>query len=170
MRGDSGFTLFDLLVAVAILGLLTAISVPAVTNILEISRLKAAARFIKGDMMNQRMVCVKERHDIVFYFNNQAFSVGGVGYQSNTINYVVWSDENRDGVKDAGELSQRSLGYNLIGGQVINRFPGITISADVDSITFDSRGSAEEGIITLTDPSGRQRQVEVSIAGMVKVD
>ena len=57
---ESGFTLAELIMVVAIFGILTAIAIPTFISMMPKYRLNGAARQIMGDLMAARMEAVKE--------------------------------------------------------------------------------------------------------------
>ena len=57
---ESGFTLAELIMVVAIFGILTAIAIPTFISMMPKYRLNGAARQVMGDLMAARMKAVKE--------------------------------------------------------------------------------------------------------------
>lgn len=94
MRKDSGFTLIELMVVIAIIATLTAISVPNFLVYLPNARLKSAARDLYSNMQLAKMGSIKQNADwaIVFDTTDGKYQVcsgkGGDGSWSGTDNVV----------------------------------------------------------------------------------
>ena len=92
MRKDSGFTLLELMVAIAIVAIAASIAVPNMISWPAKHRMSGAAREIYSAMQYARLMAVKEMMPIAVNFN--------VG----TDTYTVFSDEvATNGTLDAGE-------------------------------------------------------------------
>jgi prepilin-type N-terminal cleavage/methylation domain-containing protein len=86
-----GFTLLELLLAVAVLGTLLTISVPMTATALDDGRVMMAARYLEGRIMNARMLAVKRSASVALRFE----PVGG-GYA-----VAEYLDGNGNGVRSA---------------------------------------------------------------------
>lgn len=69
MRKDSGFTILELIITVAIVGVLAAVAVPNYLEWLPDSRLKEAARNIYSDMQYAKLNAVKEHKEWAIVFD-----------------------------------------------------------------------------------------------------
>lgn len=69
MRKNKGFTLVELVVTVAIVGLLITLSMPKIKEWLHGYRLKGAARDLYGNLQLAKMTAVKENQDCTVTFN-----------------------------------------------------------------------------------------------------
>lgn len=142
-----GFSLVELLVALTILGILVAISVPGILGQMPRYRLNGATRQIMTDLMWARMQAVSQNNQFrVFFLDNHR--------------YTILDDDDSDGNIDAGEWIQTK--------DIQTDYVDVTISASANP-TFYPRGTISPTTITLTNPSG-ERKVKVSIAGRVKID
>ena len=73
---QSGFTLVELMITIAVLGIAAAIAVPNFLSQMPQWRLNGAARQVMGDLMAARMQAVKENTSVtVAYMNKQQYTV-----------------------------------------------------------------------------------------------
>jgi prepilin-type N-terminal cleavage/methylation domain-containing protein len=86
-----GFTLLELLLAVAVLGTLLTISVPMTATALDDGRVMMAARYLEGRIMNARMLAVKRSASVALRFEPM-----GSGYA-----VAEYLDGNGNGVRSA---------------------------------------------------------------------
>jgi prepilin-type N-terminal cleavage/methylation domain-containing protein len=145
----TGFTAVELLIVIAVIGLMSAVAVPSLLSYMPKSRLNGAARTVAGDLMSARMAAVKKNCKAIVEFETAS-------------RYCVVIDENSNNTCDPGERKIiKDLGDNF--KDVVN------IKADTKNI-FNSRGTATRmRNIILKNPSG-ERTIRVSIAGRVKIE
>ena len=92
MRKDSGFTLLELMVAIAIVAIAASIAVPNMISWPAKHRMSGAAREIYSAMQYTRLMAVKEKMPVAINFNVA------------TDTFTVFTDEvSTNGTQDAGE-------------------------------------------------------------------
>ena len=91
MKKNSGFTLMELMVAIAIIGITAAIAIPNVISYLPKHRLNGGARDVYSAMQYARLKAVKERTPVSINFN-----IGTDGF-------TVFDDSNGNGTIDGGD-------------------------------------------------------------------
>lgn len=148
-KRGKGFTLVELMIVVAIMGILTMIAIPSYQIYMGKSRLNGAARMVMSDLMAARMKAVSLNQKVKVSF-------GGNVYQ-------IWNDADRNGTVADNE------------GDDIEK----NIHPDYYDVTFSTaapvflpRGTVlpgSNGIITLTNSSGA-KYVKVASTGRVKID
>jgi len=164
MKNSKGFTLIEVIIVVAIIGIMTAISIPAISGWLPNYRLKAAARALYGAAMKAKGEAVKRNANCALIFN-QGANV-----------YMVFVDSNENCEFDTGET-------------VILREEQWPPSVSLSSVTFtdndDSKptivfqptaiptangGGMANGTATLINTKGRSRDVVINRAGSIRID
>ncbi len=147
---ESGFTLVELIIVMAIFGILTAIAIPNFISIMPKYRLNGAARQVMGDLMAARMKAVSLNKKVkVFFFNDHQ--------------YKVCDDANNNGEVSDGE-GDVQLRY------IQAEYPDVTFNLNKTSDPiFSPRGTATNRTITLQNPSG-SKKITISIAGRVKIN
>jgi type IV fimbrial biogenesis protein FimT len=147
---QSGFTLIELIVIIAIVGVFAAIAVPNFLSYMPKHRLNGAARQVMGDLMAARMKAVSQNCDVA------------VTFASGNPEYEIWTDSDNDDIEDSGEVITKNIQSN---------YHDVTIDTD-RNIKFSPRGTASSyGIIALSLPnSAGSKDVKVHITGRVKIE
>lgn len=141
-----GFTLVELMMVLVILAVLASLAAPSFRGMPEKRRLAAAAEAIYSDLQWARGSAIKSNSSVTATFTGTS-----------------------------------SWQYHITGGAVkdiettftANEYPGISISGNTfagGAVTFDNvRGTANNGTLSLTSPSGYQLNVVVSVLGRVRI-
>ena len=147
---QSGFTLIELIVIIAIVAVFAAIAVPNFLSYMPKHRLNGAARQVMGDLMAARMKAVSQNCDVA------------VTFASGNPEYEIWTDSDNDDIEDSGEVITKNIQSN---------YHDVTIDTD-RNIKFSTRGTANSyGIIALALPhSAGSKNVKVHLTGRVKIE
>lgn len=145
-RGN-GFTLVELMIVIAVMGIMTAIAIPSYQTFMAQRRLNGAAREVMSDLMAARMKSITK---------NNRFRLIVV----DTAQYQILDDANNNNAVDAGEAIQAK--------NIQTNYYDVTLSKTANPI-FNPRGTATlGGTITVTNPRG-SKYVIVSLNGRVRI-
>jgi len=150
---NKGFTLIELTVTLALLGIMSAISIPSYFSWLPRHRLQTSVRHIYDDMNMARSRAVKTNADI------------GIQFIPSNETYRIFIDANQNQKYDTGDT-------DLSTGTLEN---GVDITGSTfttnDTHGFNSRGMSAGGTgeVRLTNPSGLFLGVRVNTSGCLTV-
>ena len=147
---QKGFTLFELIVATAILGILAELFATVILKQMPRYRLNSATRQVTWDLMSARMKAVSDFSNLKVRFSNDH-------------EYTVWSDSNGDNMVDNGETV-------VLQSDVRSKYPDVSF---VDPLplpfVFSVRGTSSMAQqLTLTNTI-ESRRIRVSVAGKISV-
>jgi type IV fimbrial biogenesis protein FimT len=148
VSNQQGLTLIELVIVVALIGVLVGIAIPIYIGQIPQSRLNGAARQVMADLMLARRQAVSETRRVRVYFpDNQR--------------YKICYDADGDGI--VGDCEGNGKIKNIQA-----TYYGVTITANKNPI-FHPRGTvAEWTTITLSNASG-SRDVTISSAGRIRI-
>lgn len=168
MRKQTGFTIVELLIAIALMATVTAIAVPNIISWLPNYRLRSASQDLLSNFQKAKLAAVKNNVNVA------------VCFKSDNSGYIAFVDPNSNYAKDTGEeavadvvwADYKSLVVNLayntfdasVGGRPCMAFQPIGIPVD-GSVGGFSAVSSREALISNTN--GRSTKVVVSPAGSV---
>jgi type IV fimbrial biogenesis protein FimT len=154
MEKNTGFTLMELMVAIAIIAIAASIAIPNIIGWLPTHRLASASRAILSVLQQARLRAVKENTFVTVQFDtgNEKYNVfwdNGEGVGGNP------GDGLQNGTEQIFKSDAMPAGINL----------NNTTFAD-DSVCFSSRGLPDpDGTVTILNSQNINRQIEVSQTG-----
>jgi prepilin-type N-terminal cleavage/methylation domain-containing protein len=145
----AGFTLIELSIAIAVVGILATIAAPNVLTEMPKFRLNGAAQQIFGDLMAARMKAVSHNRKVKIFFTDDN-------------QYKICDDADNDGSVDDCEGESKVVDIN-------ENYKGITLSSNNNPI-FNPRGTASNlATINIENLSGT-RCITIAITGRVRIN
>lgn len=156
MTKQRGFTLMELIITIAVLGILGAIAVLNAPAILNTYRVKGAARQLYSDMQMARLTAIKGGRAWCVIFNGSPFT-----------SYIVV--DSGDGTCDAGDTVD-AIGEKTVA--IASEYPGVTMTHNFsgNTLNFNPNGTAEGGAATLCNSSRGQQVVVNPNTGNIRID
>jgi len=148
---NKGFTLLELMIVIAIAGILAALAVPGWLAWRATAKINGAATNLRGDLEMAKMRAIKENASVATLFTTSGYTI----FIDNGANPDNWT-------READEILLRNR-------QLV---AGVTASTNFgsDRTRFNGRGRPEGlGTVVLTDSSGNQRQIVLSIVGRIRL-
>jgi prepilin-type N-terminal cleavage/methylation domain-containing protein len=152
MRKKSGFTIMELLMVLAVIAVVSAITVPSIISWRNSAKLRGAAGNLKGDLEMAKVNAIKHNDFVAVKFDADT--------------YEVFVDTSGNGARDAGEalLKNRSLPAGVV---FDFSHPDWTFAGNVTK--FNGRGTADNGTAILTNVQGQERHITISTLGRIHV-
>ena len=152
-RQKEGFTIFELLVVIAVIAVVSAIVTPQIIGWRNSAKLRGAVGNLKGDLEMAKTNAIKENNYVAVSFADNG--------------YAVFVDLSNDRALDDGEPVLRNRA--LPAGVAFDRLhPDWTFPSNVTG--FNSRGTADNGTVVLINTKGEQKNVVISTLGRIRVE
>jgi len=150
IKQASGFTLTELMIIVAIIGILASIALPSFQGMIERNRLKEAVEGLKSDLMFARTEAIKQS------------AIVNVAIVENGSDWCY-------GINDTNTAcacgTANDCGIKAVAG---NQFQGTSVDADFNTNFDFRRGTAGNGTVTISS-ANYAASVIVSTMGRIRV-
>jgi len=163
MQQSNGFTIMELVVALAVFGILTAIALPSGMKWLDNTRLRTAVMDLFVDLQHARMTAVKTNRNVIV-----AFSTDNIGRFDGT--YTIFVDDGRR----KSTLWTRETGEKVVESGQIS--PGVyllkvSFAGGIPRTRFDPMGfpNGLGGHIYMRSQHGRHMGIHVNINGRARI-
>ena len=164
---QQGFTLAEVIIVVAIIGILAAIAIPNFLSWLPNMRLKAAARDLHSDMQRAKMEAVKRNTNVVILFNAVACPGLPAAVPTPGGGYQIFVDDGAGGgtvknnIRDGSEVILSTVTMPIdtalcaenFGGNTGFTPKGLLIGNNIGTVTMDNRTNRSYSM-TLTIAGG----------------
>jgi type II secretion system protein H len=153
LREPDGFTLTELFVAIAIVGVLAAVAVPNILGQMPRYRLNGAASQLKAELMAARMKAVSKNRKVAIFFTTAR-------------EYRICDDANGDHTVANGEGDAKVKNIQA-------HYPGVTLTATATPVftprgTLDSSGGITNITLTVSNSAGA-KQLSINQPGRVQI-
>lgn len=164
-----GFSLVELMVVVAILGILAGLAAPSFASFIRSNRLTAAANDLLGAVALARSEALKRGQRIVLCTSSNASTCDNSASWGD--GWIVFSDGDNDSVRTVASEPLLRVGQSNVG--VTSSVAGATVA---NYISFTSRGAArttagavQSGVITLCISGQRERRLDLVATGRASI-
>ena len=169
-NSESGFTMVELLVAIAILGIIIMIAIPNLITFRQNAQLSAATRELFSGFQQAKMTAIKRNINCTITFGE---NVGGTTYD-----YIVYVESGAEGNNfkhdsDDEIIISRTLEQSVEIDYALLPFPvnengNPSIAFSPFGLPRDKNGKLGNGTIKVKNPY-RTKNLELSIVGNVKI-
>jgi len=149
-KQTAGFTLTELMVTIAIVGIIASMAVPSFQDMIERNRLKEAAESLKSDLMFARTEAIKQSTNL-----NVSIAINGSSWC-----YGIDEDNSSCNCSTAGDCAIKTVDGS--------QFQGVTLDADDDTV-FDFRRGTATAIGSTLSTSHYAARLIVSNSGRIRI-
>lgn len=156
-KNRKGFTLNELMIVIAVIAIVGAISIPTIVNSMPKYRLKKSARDLCSNMRKARMIAVKQNRNVAITFDlaNNEYTIDGAARPTQLENGIVF------GFGDATVAATEG------GGSL----PGDPVTLSAETATFNSRGFLQptSGYVYFQNARGEALALSVLTSGSIRL-
>jgi type IV fimbrial biogenesis protein FimT len=156
-RRDCGFTLLELMTALAVAGVLIAVGVPQLRDLTIAQRITGAAQDLHMDLALARNEAVTRATNVTVCPSSDLTACTNDGWANGRL---VFIDANADGVVDAGELVIKQSQPLAM---------GLTATPPAGFVTFNARGQAAAVTIGICQSNYTGRNIDIKSTGHASV-
>lgn len=154
---QAGFTLIELMIALVMVGIITAIAIPSFDNAVANNRVSSTANNVVGALNLARVEAAQRGTNVTISSVSGGGNWGSQGYR-------IWLDADADGNYDAGEELRV---FDAAQGALT-----LTETSNTPGINFTASGFASGALVLnlcSTDTNVDDRQIAISLSGRVGI-
>lgn len=179
-RRHSGFSLVELMVAVVVLGILSALAMPSFTSWIRNARVRTVADALQSGMRLAQAEAQRRTHTVVFFLTNSkdcttsvTATTGGAYWQVRTVPNALLTNDSAEAVQ-CGVLTDVSSGVSLSGSATALCFGGDGRQATVANpaaigVSCTAAATTYDVAPTAANSDNRPLRVTVSLAGAIRL-
>ena len=167
MKKINGFTLIEMMVVIALLGILISVAIPSFQEMIKNNRSTSLINTMQGSLMYAKGEAITIGQSVSLCKRDG--TNGGVvcdNSQNWEDGWIVFRDVNANGVIDAEDCTTTTADCTLRLSEALK--PPITLRSNGtigNTITFDSRGFAQNtGVFSLCDNRGASEALGINVA------
>lgn len=170
MQKDRGFTLLELMIVVAIIGILASVALPNMSQYMDNRRVVGAAEEIMQFLTSARSEAIARSKQVEVRIVADGTSTWAVGMEQEP----AVGDPDCDptvAVPTAADACVLSVsGADILRRIISTDHPNTNVATTAGTINFDPvRGTANVATITITNAAGSQLRVITSLTGRVRI-
>ncbi|MFV2033437.1 MAG: GspH/FimT family pseudopilin [Gammaproteobacteria bacterium] len=160
MQKESGFTLLELMVTVAIAGIVMAFAVPSMESFIKNERLTTQINTLVGHLAYARSESVTRRQQVILCASSNMTSCQGTNWAAGWILFI-----------DADNNSSFTAGEQILRVKQLLTGSNTLVSSTGSSIIYDNRGFSpnSNGTFSLCDDRGAAFMKSISISNTGRV-
>ncbi len=163
MRNDSGFTLTELIVVIAIIAVISAIAVPNLMSWLPHHRLMTATQDLYSNFQKAKLTAIKRNTNCAVTFDNSG--------------YTVFMDNNEDFIQDGGEEvivqieweGYKNISVNLSDFTFDDSTGQPSIAFRPNGLPANAGGGFASGTAKIKNSNEESMSVIISQAGSIRI-
>jgi prepilin-type N-terminal cleavage/methylation domain-containing protein len=173
MNRESGFTMVELMIVIAIASIMASVAVPSIIDLIPTYRLKGAADDIFSNMQLAKMGAIKENHKWAIIFDTSV-SPG---------KYYVCSDDGANNTWDGpggDDTIQRTIdlsdyrssvdyGHGIAPNPIEGSFEADDITYSSNTLIFNARGTCTQGYVYLKNSRQHSYAVGTRSSGIIRM-
>jgi type IV fimbrial biogenesis protein FimT len=173
MRSNSGFTLIELMITVAIMVILASLAAPPFFNLMSDQRLSGAANAVLADLNFTRSEALKRGVNVSACPSTSPADANPACNGSDwSVGWIVFLDSDGDGSRDTGSSTSETLLRASTAMTGVTSAPATSGGSGVNFVRFNARGlspGAQQNIALTNGDSTFDRTVCIASSGRPRV-